>query len=440
MGKRIIALMMAMILSVFSVRMTAFAENEGTTDDKVYGDAIITATIENMDCQQLGELEDAEITAVIGLANRPDFIPLEIPVEAIAVEMEDGEEEADLTFWLGYKEKAIEKAFLDYLSDIQGDVFAEYEENEEFDGAMSEIEEDAEDILDEASALLNEITIDFKGMPEHYKVDMEMSTCTIVTNEIVKAIVEMIEELIAMIFPDINMEEIDGFKGLINMILEQEESSLDELLAEIEVEDPEMAAQIRELFDELDSVLAYMQSDEFPGLLLVGVSLSCDCPVKDYYEIMHEYYKNVDGELVWVDSTFEEYEVYTGTVVKAEDYVKCNYNGVEYEYMGSYNLDVIFEDVYYEYDWSEYTLEEFIVGDEDVWGLILRYEIVEENAPVDTEDDTDDIKDTKEEADDTTEESGKAPATGDSADMGFYLVVFAGALGVIVQKKRKIKA
>ena len=72
--------------------ITAFAENE--TADKVYGDAIITASVEKVDCVQLSELEDAQITAVIGLANKPEFTPLEIPVEAIAMNME---EDADLT-------------------------------------------------------------------------------------------------------------------------------------------------------------------------------------------------------------------------------------------------------------------------------------------------------------------------------------------------------
>lgn len=454
MKRRILAVMMTMILSLFSVQMTALAENDEATDGKVYGDAIITASIENTDCQQLNELEAAQITAVIGLANRPDFTPLEIPVEAIAMDMEEGAESADLTFWLGYKEKAIEKAFLDYLSDIQGDVLGDFEDFEDFeeefdeDIDMSEMEEDAEDAIDDASALLNEITIELKGLPEHYKVDMDMSSCAVVTSEIVKAIVEMIEELLSWLYPEINIEE-DGFEGLIDAILAEEDTSLDELLAEVEAEDPELAAQVRVLFEEIDNTIAYMQSDEFPGLLFVGASLSCDCPEKAYYEILHEYYKNVNGELVYVDCVFEEFEDYEGKTVNANDFIKCEYNGVTYEYMGSYDLNVMFEEAYFGYDWSDFAMDGFVTGDENVWGLILRYEIVEDKdagtqqgTESDDKNDKDDQGTANEDLDTSHAPAGRKPSpkTGDGQNIGLYLMMTVGALGVIVFKLRKMKA
>ena len=214
--------------------------------------------------------------------------------------------------------------------------FEEFEEDYDKEMDMSEMEDNAEDVIDEASALLNEITIELKGLPEHYKVDMDMSSCAVITNEIVKAIVEMIEELLSWIYPDMNMEESGGFKEIINLLLEEEDTSIDELIAEIETEAPELAEQVRVLFDEIDHVLEYMQSDEFPGLLFVGASLSCDCPVKGYYEIHHEYYKNVNGKLVFVDSMYEDFEDFEGETVSAKDYIKCEYNGVKYKYMGSF--------------------------------------------------------------------------------------------------------
>ena len=432
MKTRILAVLMAMILSVLSVQMIVLAENEGGEDNKVYGDAIVTVSVDNPDCLQLSELEAAEITAVIGLKNDDSFVPLEIPVEAIDMDMEG--ESAELSFWLGYKEKAIEKAFLDHLSEIQGNLFADMEGETD----MSELEDDAEEMLDDASDLLNEITIEFKGLPEHYKLDMEMSSCTIVTSELVKAIVEMVEELLALIYEDINLEEL-GVKGLLDEILKEEGSSLDELIAELATEDQELAAQVEELFQEIDDTLAYMQSDEFPGVLFVGATVSCDCPVKDYYEIFHEYYKNVDGNLELIGFEFEEYEAYSGTVVKAEDYIKCDYEGVTYEYKGSFDLDVMYEDAYNEYDWSAYELDEGVV-DEEFWGLLLRYEIIEEiseeeeeNIPAETL--PTDIDDQNNEV--IITDKNAAPATGDAQNVGFYFVISATALGIILLKFRK---
>lgn len=447
MKKRILAVMMSMILSVLSVQMTAFAENDSVTDNKVYGDAIITASVENADCLQLSELEAAEITAVIGLANKPEFTPLEIPVEKIAMDMGEEEESTNLSFWLGYKEEAIEEAFLDYLSGIQGDIFGDFEDLEK-DMDMSEAEEGAEDMLDEVSAVLNEITIEFRGLPEHYKLDMEMSSCIIVTSELVKAVVEMIGEMLSWLYPEINIEE-EGFKGLVEALLAEEDTSLEELLAEVEAEDPELAAQVRVLFEEIDNTIAYMQSDEFPGLLFVGASLSCDCPENNYYQIIHEYYKNINGELVYVDCTVEDYEEFEGAVIKAQDFIKCEYDGVMYEYKGSFDYAVMFEDVYFEYDWSEYAMDEFVVGDEDVCGLVLRYEIVEEAGTEEDQKDNMDKAPVDENTHDDTAEQEKdllitdktaAPETGDIQNIGLYVAAAVGALGVIVLKLKKIKA
>ena len=423
MNKRFVAICVTIMLTLLSLPMSVQAENE---DENIYGDAIVTVSVENPECLQIHELEAAQITAVIGLKNKPEFTPLEIPVEALNMEVND--ENAELSFWLGYKEKTIEKAFLDYLSDIQGDIFADISEGLKEDSDTSQVEDDAEEMLDEASAVLNEITIELQGLPEHYKLDMETSSCTIVTNEVVKAIVGIIETLLELLYPDINMETI-GIQGLFDEILKQEGTSLDELIAELAAEDPELAGQVRQLFEEIDSTLEYMQSDKFPGILFVGATLSCACPVKEYYEITHEYYKKVDGKLVYVNSEYEDYEDYEGKVIKAEDYVKCEYDGIVYEFKGSFNPDVVFEDVYYEYDWSSYALDEITVGDEEIGGLLLRYEIEEETDPIVPGEMEEPIMSEKE----------VAPATGDEQNVRFYLAIVAVAVGVIILTKRQIE-
>lgn len=433
MRRGILALLMAAILSIVSVQMTALAENEGGTSEPVYGDAIVTVSVENPECLQLNELEAAEITAVIGLKSVTDFEPLEIPVESLEMDLEG--EEAELSFWLGYKEKAIEKAFLTYLSDLQGDILGDLEEEFEGDADISEMEENVEEVLEETSALLNEITIEFKGLPEHYKVDMDY---TIVTHEVVTAIVEMIHELLSWIYPEINIDEL-GVTGLIEMILEEEGTSLDKLIAELATEDPELAEQVKVLFEEIDKTLAYMQSDEFPGLLFAGATLSCDCPVKASGQILHEYYKNVNGTLEYVGSKTEDLEDYTGKIIKADDYVKCEYDGVVYEYMGSFNADVMFEEAYFVYDWSGYEMNEFALGDENYWALLLRYEIIGEKDSVEEIQDNDKEKEEPVQIKDKNSESREAaPATGDVQNFRVLIMIATGALGVIILKLRKM--
>ena len=64
MNKGVLAVLMAMILSVFSMQMTALAETGGvpdgteSTEENTYGDAIVTVSIENPECLELSALKE----------------------------------------------------------------------------------------------------------------------------------------------------------------------------------------------------------------------------------------------------------------------------------------------------------------------------------------------------------------------------------------------
>lgn len=445
MKRRTLAGMLAMIMLVFSIQITAFAENEDNTSEAVKGDAVAIVEIDNPACAELENLGD--LALVVGLKSDSEF-GIEIPVKAVEMGMEDGD--AELTLWLGYKEKAIEKEVLDYLANLQGDIFEDLYDDDVLDEEWTNedyTDEEVEDSLDQMSALLNEVEISVNGLPEgHYTVDADSSGCMIITQDIVKEIISMIEEMIAMLYPEINFDEIEGFSGLVDAILAQEETTLDEVISMLAEEDPEFAEEIRQLFAEIDEAIAYMTSDEFPGLLIAGAYLNCECATVEEYEIVHEYYKNVDGELELVgyvyegepwfeDSDYCYLEGMSGQIVKASDFISCEYEGVTYEYVGSYNVDVMYEDTYYEYDWSEYELEEFVLGDEETWidGLVLRYEIEGERDAV--PENTDNVDD--EGVVSTADGREAAPQTGDVNQLLIYLVLTVVSAGVAIGKVKK---
>lgn len=118
--------------------------------------------------------------------------------------------------------------------------------------------------------------------------------------------------------------------------------------------------------------------------------------------------------------------------------MNTEYEGVTYKYVGSYNMDVMYEDAYEEYDWSGYELSEYVLGSEElIDGMILRYEIEAEPDTTVSEDDGED------KAVDTTAFQNKrttAAKTGDESDLVFYLIVLAGAATILVTNRKKYRA
>lgn len=200
------------------------------------------------------------------------------------------------------------------------------------------------------------------------------------------------------------------------------------------------------LMDE-DLANARDESYDYPTELWIDVDLLCDCPVMMEYEIQHHYYKIVDGKLQPVPVIVEDGDQYDewyeyryflgeeGTEISAKDYQKPEYDGVEYEYVGSYDIDAMWiyeNEPYTAYD-EEFKLDSYELGDY-CDGLILVY-VAEE-----TSDNTvsEEVPEEDVVADDNDE---AAPPTGDEQPVGLYIGLFviavAAAGGLVVYKRKR---
>ena len=155
------------------------------------------------------------------------------------------------------------------------------------------------------------------------------------------------------------------------------EEEIQELLAEVQAQDAILAE-------------AKAAENEYPLNLYVIMSLCCDCPW--YYQIGHCYMIEKDGELEEIDFVWEGEEdewgdAYLkgekGTIIRAEDYLKAEYNGTVEEYAGKAFEFAGCYDTWWtsmDEDWSESELQDnqFVLGNPEYDGLILAYVLKEE--------------------------------------------------------------
>lgn len=445
-GKRLLATMMAMFLAVGCIPATAQA---GVLEDiKEMPNTYANVALENWDCVKADELIAAEDLRVVIDAEVLDE-PISIPVKA---EMEDGEFTG---LWYGEGTERLEDELMRKLAELQGDIDLELEEgidavtgkftsvslveprNEKSTFSLS----DARKIISNVKATFGSFTVTVEGeLGEHYG---ETADVFIITADVVKEIVEYVYEM----FEEILGKEINSFSEIIEEMdrVMQEEfgMSLDDMLEDMELPAEELA-MIRDAMENIDAIVDYFQSEEFSGILMSNVVLTCDCPVKEYYSITHQYFERTENGLKFIGEDYDfgpeedswGYVGNAGDTVYAKDYIDEEYEGDAYDYVGSYS-----EDYYWEVD--AYTLKSFdeiekykadslVLGGDNTEMILVYVNDVETSDDIEmgATDDTDDVDDEDTTVTESNDEA--APPTGDVNNSNLFLLTGCMAVLVIV--------
>lgn len=380
---------------VMSFSTSAYAD---IVDDlKKEPNAMALVTIDNEDCVEIPNLKDLSVR----ITAPGTKIDITIPVEKVEAEGDT------LGFWLGYPKDRISDAIMNELAEVQGKI------------DLGMYEKDPEKFMTDVDNILSKFNVEIIGLPEnHYSV---VSSSMILTNDIFRQVAEMFKDLIKE-----EVGDFDSFADLIDVLLKENGVTLDELLEGLE---PEEAAAVKDLLENMDPLLNYITSSEYSGLLIAGAQLACECPTIDYFQIIHKYYERTGGKLKLLatvyDGTYDEFyeakylQGYSGDVIKAKSFINCKYEGKLFQYLGSYDSYALYDG----YQWSKYKLDSFTLGDWQTDGLVLRYVIdVNKKEPV------------------SAAATSQAPDTGDRASLGMYvlmLFVALGATGAIAGHRKK---
>lgn len=392
--KRLVCLSIVCML-VMSFSTSAYAD---IVDDlKKEPNAMALVTIDNEDCVEIPNLKDLSVR----ITAPGTKIDITIPVEKVEAEGDT------LGFWLGYPKDRISDAIMNELAEVQGKI------------DLGMYEKDPEKFMTDVDNILSKFNVEIIGLPEnHYSV---VSSSMILTNDIFRQVAEMFKDLIKE-----EVGDFDSFADLIDVLLKENGVTLDELLEGLE---PEEAAAVKDLLENMDPLLNYITSSEYSGLLIAGAQLACECPTIDYFQIIHKYYERTGGKLKLLatvyDGTYDEFyeakylQGYSGDVIKAKSFINCKYEGKLFQYLGSYDSYALYDG----YQWSKYKLDSFTLGDWQTDGLVLRYVIdVNKKEPV------------------SAAATSQAPDTGDRASLGMYvlmLFVALGATGAIAGHRKK---
>lgn len=392
--KRLVCLSIVCML-VMSFSTSAYAD---IVDDlKKEPNAMALVTIDNEDCVEIPNLKDLSVR----ITAPGTKIDITIPVEKVEAEGDT------LGFWLGYPKDRISDAIMNELAEVQGKI------------DLGMYEKDPEKFMTDVDNILSKFNVEIIGLPEnHYSV---VSSSMILTNDIFRQVAEMFKDLIKE-----EVGDFDSFADLIDVLLKEKGVTLDELLEGLE---PEEAAAVKDLLENMDPLLNYITSSEYSGLLIAGAQLACECPTIDYFQIIHKYYERTGGKLKLLatvyDGTYDEFyeakylQGYSGDVIKAKSFINCKYEGKLFQYLGSYDSYALYDG----YQWSKYKLDSFTLGDWQTDGLVLRYVIdVNKKEPV------------------SAAATSQAPDTGDRASLGMYvlmLFVALGATGAIAGHRKK---
>lgn len=392
--KRLVCLSIVCML-VMSFATSAYAD---IVDDlKKEPNAMALVTIDNEDCVEIPNLKDLSVR----ITAPGTKIDITIPVEKVEAEGDT------LGFWLGYPKDRISDAIMNELAEVQGKI------------DLGAYEKDPEKFMTDVDNILSKFNVEIIGLPEnHYSV---VSSSMILTNDIFRKVARMFKDLIKE-----EAGDFDSFADLIDVLLKENGVTLDELLEDLE---PEEAAAVKDLLENMDPLLNYITSSEYSGLLIAGAQLACECPTIDYFQIIHKYYERTGGKLKLLatvyDGTYDEFyeakylQGYSGDVIKAKSFINCKYEGRLFQFLGSYDSYALYDG----YQWSKYKLDSFTLGDWQTDGLVLRY-VVDVN---------------KKEAV-SAEATSQAPDTGDRASLGMYvllLFIALGATGAIAGHRKK---
>lgn len=201
---------------------------------------------------------------------------------------------------------------------------------------------------------------------------------------------------------------------------------------------------------QMDLLLEELRSGTFEGYLSFLGLLNCDCPELKYYEIYHEYYKLKDGKYTLVGRTQdgEPDDVYetpvleapVGTVIRAEDYIQCEYDNETYEYVGSYESWVVWEEDGNP-SWDINKCDQFTIEEYDDEGLVLRYVLEEKESIPPTEDSSNEPSDNIDEntSEEQVTDNEVSPPTGDKSAIALYTLLLSfAAAGLFLKRKLQL--
>lgn len=444
MRKRFLSIMIALLI-LLSLAVPAFADTQNSSDAASgVPEAVALVEVDNPDCGLIDKIGELNVKIVL----KSDGSEVaKIPVTRV-----EQTEDDTIALWLGYQPEKIDAEIKAKMKDFQKDfhleswaelkAMIESSDGDELDKYLSDMENTLNDIF-------ANYTVELTGLPE--ADDHEFKTesgAMLLTSDIVKSLLKLAKDIIAEAL-ELTPEQADSINSFAEMLSAVEQElrsegiledgddifSLIEELTEIKLM-AEEKAQFNESIAKLDETLAYMKSEAYTGTVIAGVYVTCGCPVHMEYEIIHQYFKSSNGtvKLVGTEMYGPEdgyYEGWSGDLIKASDYIRREYKGETYEYIGSYASEAALydqEDVDELYDdeswWSESELSELVLDEnsENSDGLVLRYEI-------------------KSDAGNAAPTDKDSPDTGDHTFMLLYAVIMVisalGAIVVIISNKRQ---
>lgn len=393
--KRRVTILFLSLMMVLSISVPSFAATDENSGSKVkVPEAVALVTVENIDCILLNEIGD-KLNVKISFKNGDSIA--EIPVIRVK---EAGEDMVAL--WLGEKpDREITDAVKNSMKTLQTEFhLGSYKELKAiFESANEkEIEKYIEDLAKELENIFSNYEVELIGLPERDGHEFKTESGTIImTNELVNEFIGIFKDMIGDAFgwSAVELEQIDSLSSLIKkfeseLIKEgimkegQDLISFAEEIMEMKFTEEEKA-QIKDEINKIDETLSYMKSEDYSGTVITGVYVTCGCPFKVEYEIVHQYFKEVNGKMKLMGTVnYGPNDGFSGDTVKASDYIRCRYKGETYKYIGSYDsyLEMEPEEVAEYYNdkewWEEDALDEYVLDEDDPYapsGLLLRYEI-----------------------------------------------------------------
>lgn len=401
MKKSIISLLTVLILIVSLTSISYADTGSADTTTPTVPKAVAVVNVDNTQCEIFDQIPK-NLKVAIYLDNGETLLA-EIPVEKIE------EENGELALWLGYDIGApFTEEAINRLEEIQKElvlnmdgIFSLNEMTEEEAEAFADSMIDMGDVLEKVFAAYTVTVIGLPDNSETHKFETEAETIYL-SSAMAKELINFFKEMIGELF-QLTQAEIDSIESFSDMVKLLEEMLVESgLLEEGEtmldfIYDGEATETVKVEYQkslkELDEMVKFIKSEEYKGTVIAIVDVSCGCPEEFEYEIIHQYFKIKGDKATLVASEMygpeDGYYIgMTGDTIYAKDYIRCEYNGKKYNYIGSYDSVVeLYDqeevDEYYFEDswWDEDQMDSFVLTYDD-WeapvGLVLRYELMEE--------------------------------------------------------------
>jgi len=414
-----------------SARVTALADgittavgNVSTLTDllenaKTGPNAQAFVIFDNPYCVKLPEVKDLSVRVYKAGTD----IDVSIPV----TKLEQGGD--TLSIWTGQVPQRVSDHIMKEMAGLQAKV------------DLGKYNEHPEKLVTDIDDIMNNFSVELVGLPaDHFTYQ---GGAFVITNEIFKQAVQILK--------DAYIEQngsFTSFSDIIQSTLKEMGVTVDDLTQDMSAED---AAKFKGTIENIDSLIDYMSSDAFTGVMVAGAQVGCSDPYYAKYQVQQRYYKYVNGKLKYVGSKYagkydKDFGGYcflgkVGDRIKASDYIDETYKGKTYSYLGSYDSDVVYDGS----NWSNYKLTSFKVGS-NTSGLVLRYVTgtpgtSAANGTSSNGGNGTAVSTGQNSAENSGSYAGSAPNTGDDSPLGLYVGILVAALvvtgGIAAYRKKK---